>query len=129
MTETSPTVLSTVYYRKVPGSVGEVVSSTLVKVVPPDNPNGEPLGPNQPGELLIKGPQVMKGYHNNPEETAKTFVDGWLRTGDMVYYDDNQVFFVTDRLKELIKVSSIFPFCSHEPASFIFVILTKFYVG
>lgn len=108
MTETSPTVLSTVYHRKVPGSVGEVVSNTLVKVVPPDNPSGEPLGPNQPGELLIKGPQVMKGYHNNPEETAKTFVNGWLRTGDMVYYDDNQMFFVTDRLKELIKVISIF---------------------
>lgn len=86
------------------GSTGETVSNTLVKVVPADNHLGDPLGPNQPGELLVKGPQVMKGYHNKPEETKEVFVDGWLRTGDLVHYDDNKMFYVTDRLKELIKV-------------------------
>lgn len=61
-------VLNTSLVRRAPGSVGEIVSNTIAKVVPADNPNG--------GELLLKGPQVMKGYYNNPEETAKTFVDG-----------------------------------------------------
>lgn len=46
----------------------------------------------------------MKGYHNRPEETEKMFVDGWLRTGDLGYYDENKMFYLTDRLKELIKV-------------------------
>lgn len=100
-------VLNTSLIRRAPGSVGEIVSNTLAKVVPADNPDGESLGPNHSGELLLKGPQVMKGYHNNPEETAKTFVDGWLRTGDMVFYDENELFYVTDRLKELIKVRSL----------------------
>lgn len=66
---------------------------------------GTPLGPNQQGELLVKGPQVMKGYHNKPEETQNSFLDGWLRTGDMAYYNEDRFFFITDRLKELIKVS------------------------
>ncbi|KAJ8974698.1 hypothetical protein NQ317_015227 [Molorchus minor] len=65
---------------------------------------GTPLGPNQPGELLIKGPQVMKSYHNRPEETKKAFLDGWLRTGDLMHYNENGLLYVTDRLKELIKV-------------------------
>lgn len=108
LTETSPGVILTSPIRKkqlnCSGTVGEVVSSTEVKVVPVDHVLGEPLGPHEKGELLVKGPQVMKGYHNKPEETAEVFVDGWLRTGDMVYYDDNKMFYVTDRLKELIKV-------------------------
>lgn len=108
LTEASPCVILTSPIRKkelgVVGSTGEVIPNTEVKIVPADNPAGEALGPNQPGELLIKGPQVMKGYHNRPEETEEAFQDGWLRTGDMMHYDDNKMFYVTDRLKELIKV-------------------------
>ncbi|KAF2886443.1 hypothetical protein ILUMI_19730 [Ignelater luminosus] len=86
------------------GSVGEIVSNTSVKVVPSENHLGESFGPNQLGELLIKGPQLMKGYYKRPKETTETFVEGWMRTGDLVYYDENKMFYVTGRLKELIKV-------------------------
>lgn len=67
---------------------------------------GKALGPNQEGELLVKGPQVMKGYYKRPEETEKSFMDGWFKTGDIAYYNDDGFFFITERLKELIKVSS-----------------------
>lgn len=86
------------------GSVGEIVSNTTVKIIPADNPQGDMLGPNIPGEIYIKGPQVMQGYHNKPQETKDSFVDGWFRTGDLAYYDKNQMFYIADRLKELIKV-------------------------
>lgn len=66
---------------------------------------GKPLGPHERGELLVKGPQVMASYYKRPEETEKAFLDGWLRTGDIGYYNENGYFFITDRLKELIKVS------------------------
>ena len=57
------------------------------------------------GELLIRGPQVMKGYLNRPEATAETIRDdGFLRTGDLAYYDESCNIFLVDRLKELIKV-------------------------
>ncbi|KAG0184288.1 hypothetical protein DFQ28_011464 [Apophysomyces sp. BC1034] len=64
-----------------------------------------PLGPDLQGELLVRGPQVMKGYLNNPEANKETFTaDGWMRTGDIVKYDSvTGEFFVLDRIKELIK--------------------------
>ncbi|CAG9839696.1 unnamed protein product [Diabrotica balteata] len=65
---------------------------------------GTPLGPNEKGEILLKGPQVMKGYFNRPEETKNTFLGGWLRTGDIGYYNEDNMLYITDRLKELIKV-------------------------
>ncbi len=62
------------------------------------------MGPGARGELLIKGPQVMKGYLNKPDATAAAIDgDGWLRTGDVVHVDDDGYFFVVDRLKEFIK--------------------------
>jgi acyl-CoA synthetase (AMP-forming)/AMP-acid ligase II len=69
-----------------------------------DTITGEPLGVNQQGEVCIRGPQVMKGYLNNPEATALTIdKDGWLHTGDIGYADEQGFFFIVDRLKELIK--------------------------
>lgn len=66
------------------------------------------LGPNQDGELWVRGPQVMKGYWRNPKATAETLTpDGWLRTGDIGYYDDENKFFISGRLKELIKVKGM----------------------
>lgn len=106
LTETSPAVLSTrprnhkLECSK--GSIGLPVPNTKVKIINPEDPKGTPLGPNQYGELLVQGPQVMKGYYNRPEENI--FLDGWLRTGDMMYYNEEGFFFITDRLKELIKV-------------------------
>jgi 4-coumarate--CoA ligase len=78
------------------------VSSTYGKIVGED---GMTLGPNVPGELAIKGPQVMMGYLDDPEKTQETMSSsGWLRTGDVAYYDEEGFFFITDRIKELIKV-------------------------
>lgn len=63
-----------------------------------------PLG--EPGELVAKGPQVFtKGYHNMPEETAKTLRDGWIYTGDIVRMDEEGYFFVVDRSKDMVNVS------------------------
>jgi long-subunit acyl-CoA synthetase (AMP-forming) len=67
--------------------------------------SGKTLGPNQQGELYMTGPQVMKGYWNNPQATKEMIgEDGWLRSGDVAYYDEGGNFYIVDRLKELIKV-------------------------
>lgn len=86
------------------GSVGGPIPNTTVKVVDIEDPEEVPLGPHKTGELYVKGPQVMKGYLNNPEANKTAFSNGWYKTGDMVYYDENGMFYVTDRIKELIKV-------------------------
>jgi len=66
--------------------------------------NGKPLGVNKKGELCFKGPMVMNGYYENPEETTATIDDeGWLHTGDVGYFDKYYNFHIVDRLKELIK--------------------------
>ncbi|KAJ8955211.1 hypothetical protein NQ317_001035 [Molorchus minor] len=108
LTETSPIIstgtpkLSEKY--KTSGSVGKLIPNTLGKIVAVDDSTGTPLGPNQPGEMWIKGPQVMKGYHNRHEENENAFMDGWFRTGDMLQYNEDGLLYVTERLKELIKV-------------------------
>lgn len=85
------------------GSIGPLVSSTEGKVI--DAETGKSLGPNESGELCIKGPQVMMGYFNDIDKTKETLSDnGWLRTGDLASYDEDGFFFINDRLKELIKV-------------------------
>jgi len=61
------------------------------------------LGVDEIGELVIKGPNVMKGYHNMPTETSNSLRDGWLYTGDIVRMDEDGYFFIVDRKKELIK--------------------------
>ena len=104
MTETSPVTHSspapprTIKF----GSVGVPAPNTECKII--DLENGEPLGPNERGEVCVRGPQVMKGYLNNPEATAQTIDnDGWLHTGDIGYADEDGHFFIVDRAKELIK--------------------------
>ena len=86
----------------VPGSVGPVLQNTESKVI--DVETGAALGPNETGEVLIRGPHVMLGYLNNPEATAATIdEDGWFHSGDIGYADDNGCFHIVDRVKELIK--------------------------
>ena len=104
MTETSPVTHSSppdpaqVKF----GSVGVCAPNTECKIV--DLRTGEELGPNSEGEICVRGPQVMKGYLNQPEATAQTIdADGWLHTGDVGYADDDGHFFIVDRAKELIK--------------------------
>jgi len=82
------------------GSIGVPYSDTLARIV--DIETGEDLPPGQIGELVVKGPQVMKGYWNRPEETAKTLKDGWLYTGDMAKMDEDGFFYIVDRKKDMI---------------------------
>lgn len=104
LTETSPV---THVCPNFPGmikraSVGPAIANTETMVVSVES--GEPVGNNQNGEIWIRGPQVMKGYLNNPDATAATVdEEGWLHTGDIGYADDDGYFFIVDRLKELIK--------------------------
>lgn len=108
LTETSPAIshspINVERTEKNGGSVGKLLPNTSMKIINPDDPTGTPLGPNQKGELVVKGPQVMKGYYNKPEETTNAFLDGWLRTGDIGYYNEDKHIWISDRLKELIKV-------------------------
>lgn len=84
------------------GSIGLLMPGMEAKVV--DVESGAELGPNQEGEILFKGDTVMKGYLGNPGATAATVdADGWLHTGDIGKYDEEHLFYITDRLKELIK--------------------------
>nr|KAG5702383.1 hypothetical protein BaRGS_002165 [Batillaria attramentaria] len=83
------------------GTIGHVASTTESKVV--DVETGKTLAAGETGELLIRGPQVMKGYFKNPDATRDTVQDGWLRSGDLGHYDEDGYFTITDRLKELIK--------------------------
>jgi acyl-CoA synthetase (AMP-forming)/AMP-acid ligase II len=85
-----------------PGSAGRVVPNTEVKIV--DVATGAELDTGQEGELLIRGPQIMKGYLNHPEATAACLDrDGWYHTGDVGYVDAEGYFYIVDRTKELIK--------------------------
>ncbi|KAK9876548.1 hypothetical protein WA026_013922 [Henosepilachna vigintioctopunctata] len=105
MTETSPVIsFTSKWHPLTPGSSGQPVSNTEVKIVDTKDPTLPALGPKQHGELMVRGPQIMKGYHNRPKETQDIFHEGWLRTGDIGFYDDNGNLTITDRLKELIKV-------------------------
>jgi acyl-CoA synthetase (AMP-forming)/AMP-acid ligase II len=104
MTEASPVTHVTPIEAGLskPGSVGPPIPNTQCKVVDPGT--GTELGPNQQGELWVRGPQVMQGYLNRPDATAAAITpDGWLRTGDLVAIDEDGYLFVVDRLKELIK--------------------------
>src|ERR1044071_2635182 len=84
------------------GSVGVAAPNTECKII--DLESGEALGPGQKGEVCVRGPQIMVGYLNNPEATARTIdADGWLHTGDIGYADEDGHFFIVDRAKELIK--------------------------
>ena len=86
------------------GSIGLPVPQTIVSIRSLDDPAVElPLGEN--GEICIFGPQVMKGYWNNPEETANVFVGDYLRTGDVGHMDDQGFIFIVDRLKDIILCS------------------------
>jgi acyl-CoA synthetase (AMP-forming)/AMP-acid ligase II len=103
LTETSPAAYITPPGEERDGKVGVLLPGTECRIV--CTSTGRVLECNEPGEVLIRGPQVMKGYWNKPEATASTIdADGWLHTGDIGVVDDDGYLAVVDRLKELIKV-------------------------
>jgi long-chain acyl-CoA synthetase len=110
LSESSPTThCNPLFGVKKPGSIGIPFPATDAAVVDPGT--GKFLPPGQVGELVIRGPQVMKGYWNMPEQTAQTLKDGWLYTGDMARMDEDGYFYIVDRKKDMIIASgyNIYP--------------------
>jgi len=101
LTEASPaTHANPIGARRRHGSIGSPLPSTEAKIVDPDT--GITVAPETAGELVLRGPQVMQGYWNRPEETAKALRDGWLYTGDICKMDEDGFFYVIDRKKDII---------------------------
>ncbi len=101
LTETTATVISNAgpIYLSRPDSVGRPVPVTEVRIV---DEHGVDLPTGAVGELLIKGPNVVDGYWNKPEATAEAFADGWFRTGDAAYIDEEGFIYVVDRIKDIV---------------------------
>ncbi|MEO0139060.1 MAG: long-chain fatty acid--CoA ligase [candidate division WOR-3 bacterium] len=104
LSEASPvTHCNPIYGLNKPGSIGLPFPDTDAKIVDLEDGKREmPVG--EAGELIIKGPQVMKGYWKRPDETALVLRDGWLYTGDIAYMDNDGYFYIVDRKKEMIIV-------------------------
>jgi long-chain acyl-CoA synthetase len=110
LSEASPvTHVNPVDERNRPGTIGLPVPDTEAKIM--DTATGlEELPVGSVGELVVRGPQVMKGYYNNPEETARVLRGGWLYTGDMARQDRDGFFTLVDRKKDIIKTSGFLVF-------------------
>ena len=101
LTETSPvTHANPIWENRINGSIGLPWPNTEAAVL--RSGETEVLPPGEVGEIAVKGPQVMKGYWNRPEDTAMTFNDGWFLTGDLGYMDEKGYFYVVDRKKDMI---------------------------
>src|SRR6266496_2642424 len=102
LSECSPVALANpIYGKRKAGTIGMPLPDTLARVVDPADP-GQALPPGQAGELALRGPQVMVGYWNRPDETGQVLRDGWLLTGDMAVMDEEGYFSIVDRKKDLI---------------------------
>ncbi|MFC4355966.1 long-chain-fatty-acid--CoA ligase [Chryseomicrobium palamuruense] len=102
LTETSPVTHANLIYtdKRVKGSIGIPWPDTESAVFQMDST--EPLPVGEVGEIAVRGPQVMQGYWNRPEETAMTIRNGWLLTGDLGYMDEDGYFYVVDRKKDMV---------------------------
>lgn len=102
LTETSPVTHANFIWEteRTKGSVGVPWPDTDSCILGPDS--SVPMKPGEVGEIAVKGPQVMKGYWNKPEDTEGTFRDGWFLTGDLGYMDEKGYFYVVDRKKDMI---------------------------
>ncbi len=85
------------------GSIGHPLPATMVRLVDKEDPT-KPAPDGEPGEIVLAGPQIMQGYWNKPEAEAESFIDGWLRTGDVGVIDDKGYIRIVDRLKDMIAV-------------------------
>jgi len=102
LTETSPVVTLNPFHRVKHASIGVPLPGTDVRVV---DDEGHDVPPGESGELVVKGPQVMPGYWQRPDETARAIRDGWLYTGDIAQMDEDGYVFIVDRKKDMILVS------------------------
>lgn len=101
MTETNaygPQISGDDHVRK-PRSTGRAVPTLEVRAFDPDM---NPLGPNEVGEICFRGPNLIRGYWNKPEATAETIVDGWLKSGDIGRIDEEGFVYVEDRVKDMV---------------------------
>ncbi len=102
LSESSPVVSANPLFGKnKSGSIGIPLPATILEVIDPDQPD-KVLGVGEKGEICIRGPQVMRGYHQQLDETNKVMKNGRLHTGDIGYMDAEGYFFIVDRLKEMI---------------------------
>jgi long-chain acyl-CoA synthetase len=103
LTETSPLTHANPIHRAKAGSIGIPIAATDAKIVDLETSVDLPAG--EAGELVVRGPQVMRGYRNRPEETAAAMTGGWFHTGDVAKMDDDGYFYVVDRLKDQINTT------------------------
>jgi long-chain acyl-CoA synthetase len=103
-TETSPFACYNHDFRHKPASVGTPIENVEVRVV---RENSSDASPGDVGEIVIRGPNVMLGYWNRPEDTAAAIRGGWFHTGDLGFMDDEGYFFVVDRSKDMINVGGL----------------------
>jgi len=103
LTETSPLTHANPIQRAKPGAIGIPLPDTDARIV--DLDTGQDVAPGQAGELLLRGPQVMQGYWQRPEETARVLHEGWLRTGDVAVMDAEGYFAIVDRYKDMINTA------------------------
>ena len=105
LTETSPFATYNHRLKFVPGSIGMPIDSVEVKIVDPET--GEPCATGQPGEIAIRGPNVMLGYWNRPKETADAIREGWFYSGDIGQLDESGYLYIVDRVKDMITVGGL----------------------
>ena len=104
LTESTPFATYNHQHRHKEGSVGTPVENVEIQIWGPDR---RPLPVGEPGEIVIKGPNIMKGYFNDPQATAEVLVDGWLRTGDVGVMDEEGYVAIVDRLKDMVNSAGL----------------------
>lgn len=104
LSEASPAVAFNPLSRTKPGSIGLPIQGDEVKIV---DDNDKEMGCREIGELIVRGPNVMLGYYNLPEESDEALRNGWLHTGDLAYKDEDGYLFIVDRKKDMVIVSGL----------------------